>query len=190
MENTEKKGTKMPEFIRKFLVTLKRNPQVIPMAVLLVAFIIYSFNLTYVSKTTAAINKANMGLYEFVVMLLSILSFVCLLNAFPKRAKPKIAMIVLAVLMIGAVILSNVMYQDLIKKGIEASPRLVEEGAKFRKEILGAQSMLTVHLIVEIAGLVIFALLPVYAPLLKKINTSIQLDYSEEMGEIDLEEEE
>ena len=50
--------------------------------------------------------------------------------------------------------------------------------------------MLTVHLIVEIAGLVIFALLPVYAPLLKKINTSIQLDYSEEMGEIDLEEEE
>ena len=38
------------ESIRKLLVNLKRNPQFIPLAMALVAFLVYSFNLTYIQQ--------------------------------------------------------------------------------------------------------------------------------------------
>ena len=69
-----KKGFK--EFIRKFLVSIKRQPQNIAMFVLLVGFVFFSLNLTSISDTTALINTANMGQCEFCIMLFSILSFV------------------------------------------------------------------------------------------------------------------
>ena len=75
------------EFFRKFLVSLKRKPHMIPLVMLALAFIYYSFNLTQIANTTALINGPHMGLAEFGTMLFSTLSLVCFLNAFPHRKK-------------------------------------------------------------------------------------------------------
>ena len=57
------------EICRKFIVTLKRRPQLIPLVVYIVAFIIYSFNLTAISDTTALLQGKNMGLSVFSISL-------------------------------------------------------------------------------------------------------------------------
>ena len=71
--------SKIKEGVRKFFVTLKRNPQYIPLAALLVSFLVYSLNLTVISNTTNKLLGQNMGLCSFVTMLfLFSPSFVCL----------------------------------------------------------------------------------------------------------------
>ena len=82
------------EMIRKFLVNLKRNPQYIPLAMAFVAFLYYSLNLTAVSDTTAKIQGNGMGLSQFCIMLFSLLSLVCMLNAFPRRKNANIPMVI------------------------------------------------------------------------------------------------
>ncbi|MBR6687561.1 MAG: hypothetical protein IKL77_02270, partial [Clostridia bacterium] len=59
-------GARLKESGRKFLVSLKRNPHIIPLLIFFVAYVLYTFKLTHISKTTAAINVANMGMFEFV----------------------------------------------------------------------------------------------------------------------------
>ena len=85
----------MKEFFRKQIVNLKRSPQNIPLVVLVVAFLVYSLNLTYISHTTSRIQGSGMGLYGFITMLLSMLSFVCFFNSFPRRKKPNMPMLIL-----------------------------------------------------------------------------------------------
>ena len=111
MKNANSKGTflervkaKLKESLRRFFVFLKKNPPIIPIAALAAAFLIYSLNLTAVSNTTAKIYGQHMGLCSFVSMLFMILSFVCMLGAYPKRQKPKWVMIILATVMYLAVI--------------------------------------------------------------------------------------
>ena len=57
------------EIVRKALVSLKRSPQNISLVFLVVAFLVYSLNLSPIANTTAKINGANMGQCEFVAML-------------------------------------------------------------------------------------------------------------------------
>ena len=110
----EKKNNWLKECWRKFLVSLKRRPQMIPLAVLLVAFVFYSLNLMYISDTTARIQGPGMGLSGFATMLFSMLSFMCFLNAFPYRKKPNIPMLVLLFAMLGIVIFSDMYYVNTV----------------------------------------------------------------------------
>ena len=100
----------MKEFFRKRLVSLKRKPHMIPLAVLGIAFVYYSLNLTQVSNTTALINGQHMGLTEFATMLFSVLSLVCFMNAFPHRKKVNIPMLALMFLMVGGMIFCDIYY--------------------------------------------------------------------------------
>ena len=104
----------MKEMIRKFLVSLKKNPQVIPLLAHTVAFGIFSLNLTDISNTTAKIYGPNMGLCSFAAMLLSILVYVCLFSAYPKRQKPNWIMIAMILVMYAAVIVSDNAYSNSI----------------------------------------------------------------------------
>ena len=65
----------LKEMWRKFLVAIKRRPQMIPLAVLVIAFLFYSLNMSNISNTTARIQGAGMGLAGFTTMLISMLSF-------------------------------------------------------------------------------------------------------------------
>ncbi len=177
------------EFIRKFLVGLKRNPQYIPLGSLLVSFLVFSLNLTHISNTTAKIQGTNMGLCIFVSMLLSILSMICMLNAFPKRQKANYPIIALMFLLFAIIIYVDIVYCGRVTTAItaEGSPIKITENTMY---ILTARRTLVAHIITISITAVITALEPVLAKLLRKINTSIEVEGNGEIGAIDISEEE
>lgn len=173
------------EFIRKFFVTLKRSPQRIALVSLVVAFLIYSLNLTSISKTTTLLLLPNMGQCEFVAMLFSILAFVCFLRAFPRREKPKIAMIVLIFLMLATLIFVDVVYYSRIIEAVTRETNRIEITAE-RAYIAIAQNVVVMHIIFVAISAVLLATLPLYSKALLKINTSIDVEDNGEMEAIDI----
>lgn len=187
-----KKGFK--EFVRKFIVSLKRSPQNIAMAMMLITYVFYSLNLTNISDTTGYCMKANMGQCEFVCMLVGILSFVTFLRAFPRREKPKIVMIILTVVMQAITVFCEIVYAARINDALYG-----EKPVKLHDDVTGnlneagvaifkTQPLVTVHIILLIITIGLIVLLPVYSKLIRKIKTSIDVAGNENMGAIDVEE--
>ena len=170
---------------RKFLVALKRRPQMIPLTVFVVAFLFYSLNLMYISDTTARIQGNGMGLAGFVTMLFSMLSFVCFLNAFPYRKKPNIPMVVLMYAMVGIVCAADLYYNSAIWAAITRAdnPIKVTEQTSY---IAFAEYYLRIHVIILLVGVVLTLLLPVYSKWLRKIKTSVDVGDNGNMGAIDI----
>lgn len=179
----------MKEIIRKFLVALKKNPQAIPLLAHTVAFCIFSFNLTAISNTTAKIYGTHMGLCAFVSMLFSILTYVCLFSAYPKRKKPNVPMIVLILVLYAAIIFADFYYYGRINAAITRaeSPIQITQATFY---ILEAQYVMIQHIIAVIVSAVLIVFEPVYAKLLKKINTSVEVEGNGNLGSIDLSDEE
>lgn len=177
----------LKERVRKFVVSLKRNPNYIPLVMLFVAFLYYSLNLTVMSNTTAKIQGAGMGLSQFCIMLFSLLALVCMLNSFPRRKKPNIPMIVLMFVMFGIIVFCEVHYRNGILAAVNRaeSPIVLDQTTIYIKN---AFDMLFTHMIMVgvSAGLVV--LLPVYSKLLKKINTSVAVEDNGSMAEIEISE--
>ena len=168
MAEKNQKGFK--ETRRKFIVSLKKRPHNIPLCMMAIAFIVYSFNLTKVSNTTAVINKPLMGLCEFVIMLLSILGFVTFLNAYPKRKKPITPMVILLYVIEVIVLGADFLYLQRIQEGLQT----IQINAS-RMFIPQCQSMLTVHMVMVVISIVLIALIPVIGKALNKIDTSVAL---------------
>ena len=176
------------EAARKFMVTLKRNPQFIPLTMLLVSFAILSFNLTKISNTTATMNKLGMGLCAFISMLLSILSMVCMLNAFPKRQKPKTAVVVLMLIIFAIIIAADVYYCITVVKGVTTDADAIKITAK-NYFIVEAQNAMIIHIVMMFLTAISVLLEPVFAKLLKRVNTSIDVEDNGEIATIDISEE-
>ena len=172
----------MPEFFRKIVVALKRRPQTIPLLVLVAAFLIYSLNLTHISHTTSRIQGPGMGLYGFITMLLSMLSFVCFMNAFPHRKKVNVPMLVLMFAMFAAIIFADIQYRGLIHTALTRDVNPIAEEVYITKSF----NMLRNHIIVLLVGSGLIALLPVYSKWLRKINTSIGVEDNGKLDEIDI----
>ena len=174
------------EGVRKFLVTLKRNPQYIPLGMLLISFFVYSLNFTHISRTTEIVLGKGMGLCSFVAMLFSMLLFICMLNAFPKRQKPNILMIVLIFLLLGIIIAVDVIYNVRLTNALAAAVG----GLTVTKYpfIATAQSVIIAHIALTALTAVSVALEPVFAKLLKKINTSIDVEDNGKIEKLDLSE--
>ena len=175
---------KFKEFIRKTIVSLKRNPGIIPLLMLAVAFLFYSLNLTDVSDTTAKIQGKGMGLCQFSIMLFSLLSMLCTLNAFPIRKKPNWFMVGMVILMAGIIIFCDGHYVSAI---IAASrrpdnPIQVVEGSYIHNAYL----MLKSHRTMMIVSAALVILEPVYSMLLKKINTTVEIEDNSSMGAIEI----
>lgn len=186
MSKTESKKSKgLRELVRKLLVSLKRRPQTIPLIALACAFLVYSLNLTYISNTTAKIQGPQMGLCGFAAMLLSILSFVTFLGAFPKRKKANVPMLILMYIMFGAIIFSDIVYYGRIETALTRTenPISVTENTMY---ILKAQDIVIVHVVLIGVTAALIALLPLYGKLIKKINTSVDVEYSDNLGAIDI----
>ena len=179
--------SRIKEAVRKFIVSLKRNPSVIPLVMLLVAFLVYSFNLTSMSDSTAKIQGTGMGLCQFCIMLFSLLSMVCMLNAFPRRKKPNIPMIVIMFVMFAIIIFCDLHYNNAIMAALTRaeSPIVLNETTIYIAE---AYNMLNTHVILIGVSAALVVLLPVYSKLLRKINTSVDVEDNGEMGEIEINE--
>lgn len=175
----------MKEFFRKRLVGLKRQPSIIPLLVFVVAFLVYSLNLTHVSDTTAKIQGPNMGLAGFATMLFSMLSLVCFLNAFPKRKPVVKPMLILMFAMNALLIFCDFYYASCIVNAVNRAdnPIAITPTTFY---IAQASWLMGVHQTILIVGVVLTALLPVYSKLLRKINTSIEVEDNGQMETIEL----
>lgn len=178
---------KLKEVVRRFFVFLKKTPSIIPILALTASFLIYSLNLTSVSNTTAKIYGAHMGLCSFVSMLFMILSFVCMLGAYPKRQKPKWVMIALATVMYLAVIGADLLYYIRIETALTRAENPIKV-TQTTIYITEAQNLMVAHIVSVVIVIACMYLEPVFAKLLKKIKTSIEVE-SNEVGEIELSEE-
>lgn len=205
-----KVGLGIKERFRKFIVGLKRKPQIIPMLVIIVAFLIYALNMSVISNTTSYILGKNMGFCEFCTFLLSALSFVCVLNAYPKREKVKVPMLILAFVLLAVVIFCDLVYYLQIHKALYPPVySTMNESFEFVGSIVDnvgirmiepvkideahiyvsqAQSMLVVHIVFVGLAFILLALVPLYGKLIKKINTSIDVQGTEINGSIEYDE--
>lgn len=174
------------EYIRKKIVALKRNPSVIPLTVLIISFLYFSLNLTVVSNTTAKIQGSGMGLCQFTVTLLSMLSMVCMLNAFPRRKKANMPMVILMFIMFAVMIYADFHYVGRITAAMtrEVSPIVIDAGTAYIEK---ARNMLNIHMLIVAVTALLVATLPVYAKLLRKIKTSIEVEDNGQMAAIELE---
>ena len=183
MEQKKNRGVK--ELWRKFLVSLKRRPQMIPLGVFVVGFLFYSLNLMYISDTTARIQGPGMGLAGFATMLFSMLSFMCFLNAFPYRKKPNVPMMVLMFALIAIVIFADAYYINTIWAAITRADNPIQVTAD-TSYIAFAEYYLRIHIGILAAGVVLTLLLPVYSKWLRKIKTSIDVGDNGDMAAIDI----
>lgn len=184
-EKTVKTRGKMPEFLRKFFVALKRKPSTIALVVLLVAFFQYSLNLTHISDTTAKIQGPGMGLCGFATMLFSMLSLVCFLNAFPRRKKPVVSMVVLMLLMFAVILFCDIYYSNLITTALTRAENPIKLDAS-TVYIAQAYNVLQDHIIILGVGIALILLMPLYTKLLRKINTSVTVEDYGKLEAIDI----
>ena len=177
------------ERVRKLLVALKKNPQFVPLAALIVSFVQYSFNLTDISDTTAKIQGKNMGLAAFIAMLFMILSFVCMLGAFPKRQKPNVLMNVLLRVLYAAVIAADFHYIYCINDALyrAESPIVITTSTIY---IYNAYQAVNLNMILMGVTIGLVILEPIIAFFVKKIKTSIEVESGSEIESIDISEEE
>lgn len=184
-KTAQKQGRGIKEVIRKSLVSLKRAPQNISLVFLVVAFLIFSLNLSSIANTTARINGANMGQCEFVAMLFSILAFVVFLRTFPKRKPANKIMLGLLFGMLALLVFVDVVYISRIVSATTRAenPIPIDENSMY---ISTAQAVVSLHIVFIIITAVLLALLPLYARLIRKINTSIEVEANENMEVIDI----
>ena len=183
MEKKQPRG--LSEVWRKFLVALKRKPQNIALTSLVITFLFYALNLMYISDTTAKIQGTGMGLCGFCVMLFSMLSFMCFINAFPYRKKPNVPMIVLMFIMFAIIIGADYLYLQQIYSAVYRpdNPIVVTVATIY---IAYAEWYLRIHIMLMCITIALIVLLPVYSKMIRKIKTSIEVEDNGEMGAIDL----
>lgn len=186
MEN-KKRFPRVRESMRKIMVSLKRKPQTIPMLVLAFAFVYYSLNLTHISDTTAKIQLPGMGLTGFCTMLFSLLSFVCFINAYPRRKKVNIPMLTIMFLMLFGLIFCDTYYAARITQATTRPdhPIKIEANTLY---IAKAYTVLMVHRVIVALGACLTMLVPVLRKLFKKVNTSLVVEENADMGAITLSE--
>lgn len=172
------------EVLRKFVVSLKRKPQNIALAALVISFLVYSLNLTCISNTTAKIQGTGMGLSGFCTMLSSILSFICFLNAFPHRKKVNVPMLVLLFVMFAISVGCDIFYLGAITRAVTRaeSPISMSDFAYVGE----ARTTLIVHIICLGVTAALVILLPVYRKLLRSIKTSVEVEDNGKLDAIDI----
>lgn len=192
-KDTGKTRRGFKEFVRKFFVALKRSPQNISLVALVVAFLVYSLNLTAISNTTAVIQGSNMGQCEFVAMLFSILAFVVFLRSFPRRQKVNKIMIGLLFLFLILIIGVDIVYVMRIDTALTRAENPIPVAMPTEANpngtnvfILSAKNIVGIHVIFVAVCAVLLATLPIYSKLIKKINTSIDVEENINMGTIDI----
>lgn len=172
------------EWLRKKVVYLKRNVNIIPLLFICVACMFFNLKLAHYSKAIQIVNEPGMGIALFAITLCSFLSVITFLQAFPKRSKPKYVSIGLVIGMLVLSIICQVIliyffhYATMIKE----NPIIISE--KTYSIVLSSNAAI-VHIVLLVISIILISTLSLYKKLILKIDTSIQ-EESIEIGEIDL----
>ncbi len=175
----------LKEWFRKRIVALKVKPQLIPLAVMVITTVYFMLILFAISIAVMEAKEATSatGICTFITTLISLLYLVSFLNAFPKRRKPNVFFIVLVGAMIAGQIACDLVYYFQMANVIAQKPAL-------SPNVSPAQPLVIGHIVLLGISAAVFALLPVYSRLIRRINTSVKLDSATEhmQGNIDIEE--
>ena len=94
-------------------------------------------------------------------------------------------MLMLAFLMIGVILFCDNYYLAAITNALTRAQNPIKIG-KNTLYIAKANNMLNDHMVILIVGVVLTALLPLYAKLLRKINTSVSVEDNGKLDAIDI----
>lgn len=169
------------EKCRKFIVSLKRKPQMIALVVILVSSLLYLCCLGTFSQALDKNNVSVGGICVFVNTLVSILILPTFLNAFPKRKKPRIAFIVVVFVLLALLIgLDVLLYMN-------TQSYVVKFGINLRRTPIVKQlyTDVIVHIVFVGISILAFAFLPLYKKGINKINTRKNLAENKLSEEID-----
>ena len=179
------------EFIRKQVVALKRNPQRIPLFCIVICSVLWLIWLFTFSQAVSALLGLNtLGLMVFVNTLLSILIIPLFLNAFPKRKKPNYVFIALVFVFMATIIVLDIVYRMQIYDFLYVQKAQTDAWIAERPFIDSSCNLAIVHVVLIAISALSLALIPVYAPLIKKINTAKNIESNEISGSIDVEDDE
>lgn len=178
---------KVKEWFRKRMVSLKRHPNYIPLVVLTITMFFYSLKMSTTSNAISTVGEPGTGLAMFAIVLSSYLSFISFLGAFPRRQKPKFVTIGLVVFMILLSIGCNIFIHDRFVYA--TTEREIIVSVEKYPYIQEAMTISIVHIVMLCVSLLLIVLMPLYSKLLKKIDTSTNVD-DVEIKAIDLDENE
>ena len=164
----------MKEWFRKQLVTIKRNPSIIPLIIMCITCLVFNLKLTAYSKTISLINEPGMGLCSFAITLCSFLSIITYLGAYPRRQKVKIGSVIITCVMMAVSIAAQIIFSYFIKYGTVLKENPIEiTAARNYVNVAAANSVL--HIVFLSITLLLIITLPIYKKLLAKINTSVEI---------------
>ncbi len=164
------------EFFRKQIIKLKRQPSNIPLVCLIVCFLIYTLDLTAISNTTAYIYGNNMGLMSFISVMCGTVVIVAYLNAYPKRKKMNIPMFVISILLVLIIIYSDYAYYLQIQVATTGDRAIEISEARKNLYVYEASAVVVRHMIACGVTLVLMLTMPLYAKLIRKIDTTIDIE--------------
>jgi hypothetical protein len=157
----------MKEFLHKQLVDLKRMPQRIPLALLCVSCMVYTFNHTQHSNASIYVGSEIVALYVFIVTLASMLAIFSHINAYSGGKRHMAMLIVTVALILVQAVLDYLYLADMFYETMQrANP------VPITKDI--AQSMNRTMLHMGFLGVSLLAILlqPLYHKALMGINTA------------------
>ena len=186
----KKIGAGLKEWGRKQIVTLKRSPQRIPLLLTCLTSVLWLLWLFTFSRAAYALSGITvLGLIVFAATLLSILVIPLFLNAFLKRKKPNIVFIILVFVFFAALIALDVTYYSLCNDFLYVQKAQQQSWIDDRPYIGESFTLAIVHIVFIAISALSLALMPVYAPLIKKINTMKAIEENTISGTIDIEDE-
>lgn len=179
----------LKEWLRKFIVKLKRKTQLIPLVLTLITSFVYLCMIgTFSQLVELNSGISSLGICMFVATLASILILPLFLNAFPKNKKPVIVFIVAVFVVYALIIAMDVIFLVNMTNFLNANSATIKAGEESAKN-LGlfdkSQTCLIAHLVLVSLCVVVFALLPVYKRAINKINTKKVVASNDFSDEID-----
>ena len=179
------------EWIRKQVVTLKRSPQRIPLFIIVICSVLWLLWLFTFSQAAYELPGLDtLGLIIFINTMLSILILPLFLNAFPKRKKPNIIFIALVFIFIAALIAIDLIYYMQVNTYLFIDHNQSDSWIAERPYMSSSLNLSIAHIILVAISALSLALMPVYAPLIKKINTAKEIEGNDIHETIDVEDDE
>ncbi|MDR0426729.1 MAG: hypothetical protein LBH24_06150 [Clostridiales bacterium] len=157
----------MKEYFRKRLVHLKRRPQTIPLVLIVLSCIVFTFQLSAHSDSVMRFNSTAIALFLFITTLSSFMAVISYLG-FRKFNKSAIAPLVITVALLLLQIVLQVYYLSIVNTETTA----IEVPIDVTPDIVKSVNWTYAHLVFLSVALLSIALLPLYQKLLQKINTA------------------
>lgn len=160
---------KMNPTVRKWIVSLKRRPQNIPLALLVVCCFMYTFNLTAHSNAVMYVSARVIALYVFIITLSSMLTIFSFVNAYAGKKRKWLMQAVVYLLIAVQIVLEFAYYQVMYYEVF-----LRDDPVPLTADIATSMNGTVLHLIALSVALLAIVFMPVYHKLLGKIDTTLE----------------